>query len=435
MSNSKKTIQSFLDDYINTIASGVKSVISGEKMSGALSAISPKSASREEQDNAVLEDTNAQGNSEKPSQPYLDAYMNANPGMKDFVSGGKNTGGAVSFVLPEGASREEQDLASVYQTAYNNAIEIDKRAQNAVLEANKAHDLSMKYLAAQNEASGLSGLGIADTSALRLSSQYQKALTDAYATKEASLLENYQKMTEDANTIRGEWASREEAKAEEAKAEEETKYNNALNHMANITNEASLNAYLDATFGNDTAKKEELAGIWGSTYKDIAMADTISAETNINKATEKLIRGGYTDDGTTLNARGQALLNDWKNTTGWTEETQKNIEAQSEATTVKLGNGQFVFTEDGGGKFNANLKSGNFSIKGPDGTIYRMETGEKVTDDTIKQAASSVPNRTAFIYNSRIYYKNAGSIYAINSRSGGTGGKDYQDLYEAIEGV
>ncbi len=362
----------------------------------------------------------------KMNQPYLDAYMNANPGMKDFVSGGKNTGGAVSFVLPEGASREEQDIAQVYQSAYNNAIAIDKRAQNAVLEANKAHDLSMKYLAAQNEANGLGGLGIADTSALRLSSQYQKALTDAYATKEASLLENYQKMTEDANTIRGEWASREEAKAE-------AKYNNALNHMANITNEASLNAYLDATFGDDTTKKEEMKGIWSSLYKDGIIANTIAIETDINKATEKLIKNGYTDDGTMLNARGQALLNDWKNTTGWTEETQKEEDAVISAKNkISTAGGTFV-RNAGGRDFDPDDSNANFSIKDSDGNKYRMETGNKVTDKTIIAAATDVADESVFMYENRLYYKHGEGVYAIVARNGRTSGANYQDLLKAFK--
>lgn len=193
-------------------------------------------------------------------QQYLDAWMKANPGMKNFVSGGQNTGGAVGVTLPDGASREEQDLAQVYQSAYNNAVAIDRRAQNAVLEANKAHDLSMKYLAAQNEANGFGGLGIADTSSIRLSSQYQKALTDAYATKEASLLENYQKMSEDASTIRGEWASREEAKADE-------KYANTENAILSSDNEDSVKEYLQAAgYEEGTEQYDNLLNRWYLMY-------------------------------------------------------------------------------------------------------------------------------------------------------------------------
>ena len=204
--------------------------------------------------------TTKNATTKKNNQPYLDAWMNSNPDMKSFVSGTQKVGGAVNNVLPEGASREEQDVAQVYQSAYNNAVAIDKRAQNAVLEANKAHDLSMKYLAAQNEVNGLGGLGIADTSSLRLSSQYQKALTDAYATKEASLLENYQKMTEDASTIRGEWASREEAKADE-------KYLNTENAILASDSEDSVKDYLQATgYEEGTEEYNSLLNRWYLLY-------------------------------------------------------------------------------------------------------------------------------------------------------------------------
>lgn len=113
--------------------------------------------------------------------------------------------------LPTGDTREDKDILSVYENAAQNAVGIEKRAQNAQLQANKAFDLTQKYLAAQNEANGLTGLGISDTSLLRASSQYQQALADANATREQSLLENYKTAQEDVSTIRGEWASKQEA--------------------------------------------------------------------------------------------------------------------------------------------------------------------------------------------------------------------------------
>lgn len=113
--------------------------------------------------------------------------------------------------LPTGDTREDKDIFSVYESGAQNAVGIEKRAENAQLQANKAFDLTQKYLAAQNEANGLTGLGISDTSLLRASSQYQQALADANATREQSLLENYKTAQEDVSTIRGEWASKQEA--------------------------------------------------------------------------------------------------------------------------------------------------------------------------------------------------------------------------------
>ncbi len=129
-----------------------------------------------------------------------DQYLAANPEMTDFVKG--------SGIMPENATREEQDVARIYQSAYANERAINQRADNAIFDANKARDLSEKYLAVQNEANGLGGLGIADTSSLRLSSQYQKAIADTNATRENALQDNYSKMQEDVQTVRGEWASK-----------------------------------------------------------------------------------------------------------------------------------------------------------------------------------------------------------------------------------
>ena len=117
--------------------------------------------------------------------------------------------------LPTGNTREDKDILSVYENAAQNAAGIEKRAENAQMQANKAYDLTQKYLAAQNQANGMTGLGVSDTSLLRASSQYQQALADANATREQSLLENYKEAQEDVNTIRGEWASKEEAAHEE----------------------------------------------------------------------------------------------------------------------------------------------------------------------------------------------------------------------------
>ncbi|MBQ9113914.1 MAG: hypothetical protein IJY05_03220 [Clostridia bacterium] len=313
------------------------------------------------------------------NQKYLDEWMNANPDMKNFVSGTQNAGGAVNAVLPEGASREEQDLAQVYQTAYNNAVAIDKRAQNAILEANKAHDLSMKYLAAQNEANGLGGLGIADTSSIRLSSQYQKALTDAYATKEASLLENYQKMTEDASTIRGEWASREEAEADEKYAKTETA-------ILNTDDEDTVKAYLNA------AGYEEGTEDYTSLLNDWRLAS------------------GYK---MSYDENGNVVINESDTT------DDSFVSYENDLVISNYGNGLRSQVGDNFQVYNKENKK-----------VYYMEVGRRVNTDEINKAASDIKTLPyIFKYNGELYVKTKdGSIYEAK----GLTGNNYDKLVNSL---
>lgn len=189
-------------------------------------------------------------------QPYLDAWLEQNPEAKKYV-------GASGTVLPEGASREERDLASIYASAASNAESIDLRAQQSILDANKARDLATKYLAVQNEANGLGGLGIADTSYLRLSSQYQKALADANATREESLLQNYLNASEKANTVRGEWASQEKAEFDKIKAD-----------LINTDDENKAKEYLVANgFKEGTEEFDRLMSYHKLTYGESAKTE------------------------------------------------------------------------------------------------------------------------------------------------------------------
>lgn len=146
----------------------------------------------------------------------------------------------------EEPSLEEQQIAKIYEESALNEEKINNRALQAALDANKAYDLASKYLAAQSEANGLSGLGV-DSSALRLSSQYQRALSEANATKEQSLFENYLNTSERADTVRGEWDSKRVADEADAKEEAKTKYQETKTEILMSTNEDAVKKYLTAS--------------------------------------------------------------------------------------------------------------------------------------------------------------------------------------------
>lgn len=193
------------------------------------------------------------------STQTMEDYLSAagNEGLKNFVSGGR-ANGATSANIPENMSREDQDKIQIYNDAYSNALGIEKRYEQAVLDANKAHDLAGKYLAAQNQAQGLGGLGVSDTSSIRLTSQYQQALSDAHGTRENALQENYANMQDDINTVSGEWASKKEADFTQMK-----------NEISLTDDEDKAKAYLEANgYKEGTDDYNKLMAAWALQYGD-----------------------------------------------------------------------------------------------------------------------------------------------------------------------
>lgn len=150
-------------------------------------------------------------------------------------------------------SQQGKDILSAYSAAQLRENSIETAHKNQELAATKAYDLSQKYMAAQNEANGLSGLGIADTTAIRASSQYQNALADAYATREQSLTDNYAKLQDDVGTIRGQWASIKEAEKQDV-----------MDNALAATSWDAVNAYLDAAIESGKIKSEDKASALNS---------------------------------------------------------------------------------------------------------------------------------------------------------------------------
>jgi hypothetical protein len=338
---------------------------------------------------------------QKQSTVY-DQYLAANPKMTDYVTG--------SGVMPENATREEQDVAQIYQSAYANEQAINKRADNAIFDANKAHDLSAKYLAVQNEANGLGGLGIADTSSLRLSSQYQKALAEANATRESALQDNYSKMQEDVQTVRGEWASQEEAK-------KQTKYDNASSFISGVQDKSSVEAYLKALgFNEETEEYGELMAQWEA-GKAARIGETILGYDDREAVDRYLNANGITEE----TPEYDDYMKEWELAYGAEEESTEKKEVVLRDGVSFNDNGKFLFFGQD------NFKDGdNFSIKvGED--ILRIQSGGEVSDEAIKEAAQDVANQTVFGYDGKIYYKVNGNVYLVERRD-----NSYREHYETL---
>ena len=221
----------------------------------------------------------------KTSTPTMDDYLAAagNEGLKNFVSGGR-VNGATSANIPENMSREDQDKLQIYNDAYNNALGIEKRYDQAVLDANKAHDLAGKYLAAQNQAQGLGGLGVSDTSSIRLTSQYQQALSDAHGTRENALQENYANMQDDINTVSGEWASKKESD-----------FTRIKNEISLTDDEDKAKEYLEANgYKEGTDDYNKLMAAWALQYGETSKSDIEKLRSYGVDAVEEKIEDGST---------------------------------------------------------------------------------------------------------------------------------------------
>lgn len=329
-------------------------------------------------------------------------YLAANPEMAGFVTG--------SGAMPETATREEQDVAKIYQSAYANEQAINSRADAAVLDANKAHDLSMKYLAAQNQANGLGGLGISDTSSLRLSSQYQKALSDVNATRENALQENYSKMQDDVQTVRGEWASQKEAKKQ-----------SAGEYISGLKNSSSVDAYLKAIgFEEGSSEYSELMAQWKTGY-DSYVSDVIMGYDD-RTAVDRYLAANGVQKGT---EQYDSYMSQWELAYGENDSSMESGEIVLPQNTSYNNNGKFLFF--GQDDFR---EGDNFSIK-VGNKILRVQSGGAVEDANIIKAAKNVGNNQIFGYNEKVYYKVNGQIYLVERRDSSYK-KDFDELYRSV---
>ena len=338
----------------------------------------------------------------KKQQTVYDQYLAANPEMTDVVKG--------NGVMPETATREDQDVAQIYQSAYANEQAINQRADNAIFDANKAHDLASKYLAVQNEANGLGGLGVADTSSLRLSSQYQKALADVNATRENALQENYSKMQEDVQTVRGEWASQKEAKKQ-----------SAGEYISGLKDSSSVDAYLKAIgFDEGSLEYGELMAQWKTGY-DSYVSDVIMGYDD-REAVDRYLEANGIQEGT---EQYDSYMNQWELAYGENDSPMESGEIILPKNISYNNNGKFwFFGQD-------DFRDGdNFSVKVGD-KILRIQSGGAVEDANIIKAAKNVGNNQIFGYNEKVYYKVNGQIYLVERRDSSYK-KDFDELYRSV---
>lgn len=344
----------------------------------------------------------------KKTNVYED-YIAANPEFAGVIKG--------TAAMPETATAEDRAVATAYQSAYSRQKEIDKNADNAIFDANKAHDLAQKYLAVQNKASGLGGLGVSDTSSLRLSSQYQKALSDTNATRETATQDNYSLLQDRVDTIHGEWDNR--------------RYNAAQSNIYNFYDWGSASNYL-VSLGYEKGSQtyNEFKAQWQG------MKSSEIAASVLNLQDQDAVVKYLQSQGITAEENAEvfnSIMSEW--------EMEYLDPIQNEVGKIQV-NSNFKFNNEGS-KLKAEKIGDNFSIVDSNDNKYRVQNGgvdENVTAIIRKLCtvspdnASSFADGSVFMYNGQAYliFGNDYTAYRISVRDNSYA-THLNDLQTAIE--
>lgn len=138
---------------------------------------------------------------------------------------------------------------------------------------------------------------------------------------------------------------------------------------------------------------------------------------------------GFFNSGNMSASEAKKLFNDTIGN-GWcSPETKKALQATYDRL-YKVTTNDVKFNNDGGwwifGSTDMAEKGNNFSLIDDSGFKYRIQSGGKVTDPTIKSLASNTPDGI-FGLRGQIYYKKGGEIYLVEKRD-----NSYGDHYDKL---
>ena len=246
-------------------------------------------------------------------------------------------------------------------------------------EAAINNELLMKYLPQLNKASGLTGLGVAQSANVDALSRYQTNL--------GNIEKNYRQGVSDIESAyRTDIAKIDDAERAEIKGDQDSAYGLAWEHIASggITDKDSLDRYLDGI--DDTVTEKQLAQLK-------ALGDSMVSES------EKTTEGKY---GTNV---GRYIA------------PETNGNAELEAATNLETVGSVV-------KVNGN------------GTTFVLESNG-IADDAAQEAASKdgIKNGDVFYFNNGIYLKQNGRVYALSGTGGNYNTSDYSAMYKYLTGT
>lgn len=289
-----------------------------------------------------------------------------------------------------GAETVQNPLAP-YDPYYDNkrtALGEQKASDLKDLDAYRVHqrqeaainnELLMKYLPQLNKASGLTGLGVAQSANVDALSRYQTNL--------GNIEKNYRRGVSDIESAyRTDLAKIDDAERAEIKGDQDSAYGLAWEYIASggITDKDSLDRYLDGI--DDTVSEKQLAQLK-------ALGDSMVSES------EKTTEGKY---GTNV---GKYIA------------PETNGNAELEAATNLETVGSVV-------KVNGN------------GTTFVLESNG-IADDAAQEAASGndIKNGDVFYFNKGIYLKQNGRVYALSGTGGNYNTSDYSAMYKYLTGT
>lgn len=294
-------------------------------------------------------------------------------GIKDAVEG-------------EGDPEEKLDPVEVLESKYNAAsAQLERNRSSAQQRAAVSLAKLQKYLPQQLKAQGLSGLGVSQTAALRMMNNYNAQMGEIdrdYNDGASDLLANYSD-----GRVALENAAAQDALAkyqinEQNKANAEKKayslYSDTIDmiDMGYFKTSGELTAYIDAhreDLGDYADRLDVIAKSSGEYIDEVAKDEAVAK------------------------AAGTAVL------------TTVTINAGDKNTGI----------------------GDNFSLKDDEGNVYRVEFGEEITDNAIKNAASSFENGSVFKYDGVLYAKKNNTIYKIQQRPSAKG--HYDALYKYVQ--
>lgn len=293
---------------------------------------------------------------------------------------------------------EEQEVTNPLDPYYENkrnALSAQKADDIAALDASRVqqrqeaainNELLMKYLPQLNKASGLTGLGVAQSANVDALSRYQTNL--------GNIEKNYRRgVSEIERAYRADLAKIDADERTELIGDQSDAFGLAWEYIASggATDRETLDRYLDGI--EDTVSESQLAQLK-------ALGDSIVSET------EKQTDDTKTSFGTNV---GQYVVPD------------VNGNAEMEAATNLDTVGSVVKVQGGG-------------------QTYALESNG-IADDSVWQAANenNVTDGSVFLYDNGydkgIYLKQNGRVYALSGTGGNYNTADYTSMYKYLSGA
>ncbi len=286
--------------------------------------------------------------------------------------------------------------------AYNYNTEMVEQNQKKVLQENAiSKELAMKYLPEHLKLQGMGGLGVSESSVIEANNNFRNArntINSEAELRKNELLKNYQddmrnldnSATTETQSIRDKYQALFEENSATKLANLETLLIDKLSTMSQ-----------DSQGRISTEDKKELKEMIDNSRSEMTESDQQIADSYVDNIQER---------------------------------PEDEVKAEKSYNEIKT-NGVNFRHNGGWWIFGAtDFRDGdNFSVKTSSGTRYNVESGGKVEDTDVIQAAQKLGDGEVFGYRNNIYLKKDGGIYLVRKRSNSYK-EDFSNLYNTIYG-